>query len=578
MGDWIRKIFSDSLSFPEKKKGEGTSPTSGSDGQSNRRTMVVPRSSNDHVQNRDCCDRKSLGLVVSLMDAKSIHSLIDTLSTDLSRIIPFDFGTLRWNPLDPQNDEWLLDMEDDFPESLDIIANDGVLAGSGSIELHGPVECDEDVIWSGEMDGTCRARTPNGDPMLIKLRSGLVVPLRKEDRNIGILSLFSTKEDGLSRFTRDPASMSIWNALGSVLGNIIEMDNTNSELRRTRELLDSTEDLLVLWKSTGSFWEIECNKQAEKFIDRNDVNPEMMEGPFFAPPGKEWERAMFVWKRAFSEGQTHQIDIELISPSGDQIPYMCTFSPYIVDGEITGVKMTGIETDSIDSAVTSMGSSNKGYRLLLSLLSHDLKNPLSAVRGYTELLDLTGEDKKDHYTGRIKQMIDRMSKTIELAGMLTRVQEGKLDKEFQTIDISRTITSSIENLQPRISEYDVRFRQGNGEFILNGHIFLEQVFINLLDNAMKYSPKGSRIDIGLSTDLNGLNIVFKDQGEGVPEDHRTSIFERFEKGAYKDGNDGLGLGLAISKGIVDLHGGSIWVENNTPSGSIFKISLPWSNE
>jgi signal transduction histidine kinase len=517
-----------------------------------------------------------MDLLVSMMGLREVSSLIELLSNELPKIIPYEFGNLRWNPFDTQTEDWPGEIEDDFPETIDFIANGGVLSEEGSIEVFSHQECGLGRIWTGGMQGVCRTRTANGDPVLIKIHSGLLVPLSKDDGNIGTLSLFSTKEEGLSRFVDDPLAVSIWKGLGNALGTLIEIENAENELRRTRELLDSTEDLLVLWKSSGSFWEIECNDKAERFMDRDSLSPDMMEGPFFAPPGKEWERAMFAWRRAHNAGQTYQIDLELRSPNGESTPYLCTFSPYILNGEISGVKMTGIETESIDKAVTDMGSSNKGYRLLLSLLSHDLKNPLSAIQGYNELLKMTGDEKKGLYTEKISKMVERMSRTVDLAGMMARVQEGKLEEEFQTMDISKVIRSSIETLQSKAGENQIQFEQGNGEFTIQGHVFLEQVFMNLLDNAIKYSPEGGRIDICLYTDLKGLNIEIKDQGIGIRDDQKTLIFNRFERGNETRHGKGLGLGLAISKSIIDLHGGKIWVENNEPTGSIFNVSLPWS--
>jgi two-component system sensor histidine kinase KdpD len=225
--------------------------------------------------------------------------------------------------------------------------------------------------------------------------------------------------------------------------------------------------------------------------------------------------------------------------------------------------------------MTSMGSSNKGYRLLLSLLSHDLKNPLSAIQGYSDLMRYADDEKKAIYSDRISKMVRRMSRTIKLSGMMSKVQNGKLDGEFRTMDISRTIGSAIESLQPRVSDYEISFLRGDGEFLIDGHVFLEQVFIDLIDSAMRRSSKGGRIDIGLSTDLSGLTISVKDQGSSMIESEKGSLLGPEHPGTDESDID---LGLAISRGIVDLHDGRIWVEPNDPTGSIFHVDLPWSND
>jgi signal transduction histidine kinase len=478
--------------------------------------------------------------------------------------------------MDLQNDEWVSDLEEEYPESLDFISMGSMFADSERIELEGSIDRTTEEIWCGGMNGICRARTINGDPVMIRLNSGLVVPLVKGERTIGTLSLFTTREGELSTYGNDSSMMSIWKSIGNVLGRIIERDNLRSELMRTRELLDSTEDLLVLWKSSGAFWEIECNSKAERFIIRKDLSPEMMEGPFFAPPGREWERGMFAWKKAFEEGQTYQLDLELETLEGISVPFLCTFSPYMVEEEVSGVKMTGIETDVIDKAVTSMGSSNKGHRLLLSLISHDLKNPLSAISGYAELLNMTSNEKKELYISKITSLTSRMARTLEQAQFLSRVQDGKIENEFHKVDISGILRSSIKDLHPHTSRYDIHFDPGNEAFEISGHDFLQQAFTNILENAMKYSDDGSRIDIDISADLNGLKVGISDQGRGVPDEYKENIFNYYVSGhSLHDGN-GPGVGLAISRSIIDLHGGSIWVEDNHPRGSVFNISLPWS--
>jgi len=135
MGDWIRKIFSDSVSFSGKQKGEGASSSRGSDGPKGKRTMIVPRSGIDEISDPEDRNKRSMDLVVSLTGLREIPSLIGLLSKELPKILPFDFGTLRWNPLDTQNEEWPGEIEDDFPESMDFLANGGILSEEGSIEV-----------------------------------------------------------------------------------------------------------------------------------------------------------------------------------------------------------------------------------------------------------------------------------------------------------------------------------------------------------------------------------------------------------------------------------------------------------
>jgi len=102
---------------------------------------------------------------------------------------------------------------------------------------------------------------------------------------------------------------------------------------------------------------------------------------------------------------------------------------------------------------------------------------------------------------------------------------------------------------------------------------IEDVFLNLISNTIKYSPFGSRIELDIQERGDRWVVSVKDFGEGIPEENKKKLFSRFER-LGKEGIKGMGLGLAIAQRIVDLHGGHIWVEDNPDGGSIFYVSLP----
>ncbi|NOZ77097.1 MAG: HAMP domain-containing histidine kinase, partial [Euryarchaeota archaeon] len=104
-------------------------------------------------------------------------------------------------------------------------------------------------------------------------------------------------------------------------------------------------------------------------------------------------------------------------------------------------------------------------------------------------------------------------------------------------------------------------------------LMMEDVFSNLISNAVKYSPEGSRIEVGILDKDTDWQIYVKDWGVGIPEEFKDRLFTRFER-FNREGVKGTGLGLAIAKRIVDLHGGRIWVEDNPEGGSIFHVRVP----
>jgi len=581
MGDWWRKLIPDSVSFGSWPEGRQMQEKGCMHDGGKGRSYVIPRTLGSRSEVKIDGDGPTDPLVLSrlfssICSSGDVKDLIDVLSRGLPPVVPFEVGSLRWMQFSSYGEDWGMELiEDEFPESIDFIASGNVMRGAMDLSIDDTLEKTSTGHGERCMETICRARMDNGDPVLIKLRSGLMVPLSGGGREVGMLSLFSSKEGVLEGMETDPFLSPLWSAVGSTLARVLELSNTRSELERSRELLDSSEDLLVLWKSSNSLWEIECNRKAEGFINRPDLCPGMMEGPFFAPPGREWERANFAWTRAFEAGETYQLDLQLMDPDGKLGSYLCTFSPYMKDGGVQGVKMTGMEIAKLDRAMGNLERLNRGYRLILSVLTHDLKNPLSAVSGYSELLRYDDGSNQERYVERIHKMTSRMNHTLTLAKLLAEVQEGKLGGDLEEIDLPPLIENCIDMLQHRMDGRRFNFIHVGSSFSIKGHPFLEQVIINILENALRYSPKDSIIDIELLTGIDGLTLSVRDRGEGVPDEYKMSIFERFERSSRKDGISGTGMGLAISKGIVELHKGRIWVEDNEPSGSDFRVFLPW---
>ncbi|MFW3147265.1 MAG: ATP-binding protein [Thermoplasmatota archaeon] len=517
-----------------------------------------------------------ISTAISLSSSTSIEEMLEVFSRRMPLLINYDMGTIRWKGIGDEGDDWDQDPEDDFSESRSFVAESYVLSGAREIDIQGDIECDLSDSPSRGMEAVCRARTQSGDPVIIRLRSALVVPLYDEDERIGVLSLYSSREGAFEDEDSEFPPDDIWKMIGSSLGRILEFEHLRKETSRAEKLLSSTDEIIVVWRRDGTVWEIDCNERAEDFIHRPDITPELMEGPFFAPPGKEWERAMLAWTAALESGESSQLDMELLSRKAERIPYICTFSPLMESGEIIGVRMTGSEVSTMDRSMETVMRSATGNRLLLSILTHDLKNPLSAIYGYSELAQLSEGAKKDDYIDRVLSSTRKMMHTLEMVKVLSQIQEGKLEREFKLLDISALVDQSMEALQPRVEDYEVSLKRRGKNFKLMCHELMEEVLVNLIDNAMKYSPTGSSIAVDLAADLEGVTISIGDQGQGIPDELKDAVFQRFQRGINKESSSGSGLGLAICKGIVELHRGRIWVEDNKPVGSVFRIKLPWS--
>ncbi|GCF09571.1 sensor histidine kinase [Dictyobacter arantiisoli] len=252
---------------------------------------------------------------------------------------------------------------------------------------------------------------------------------------------------------------------------------------------------------------------------------------------------------------------------------------------------------------------------LLATLSHELRSPLAIIKGYVTSLLLydqmiTPEERLD-FLHSINEGSDRLAQTIDRILELTQLENGSVIIRPALVDLFqllRTVTEEVEQEQAILQrEHAVNLRQiqADGTTTAEDYLVLAEqprlhtAFKNLLDNAFKYSPTGSPIDITimpvqreqvskhLKPSLNGradtselLSVTIRDYGNGIPPDQLERIFERLHRIEMNLIHEihGLGLGLTISKHIIELHHGTIWAESTLGSGSTFSVILPRTTE
>ncbi len=576
MRDWLEKNTRGSLSAEGIFRVEGSASVPSSSTKRGHEDMHLPSIGIDRGIFIPTSPKKIDPLFIpELLECKDVNIFCDVMVKHLGDMMDFDIGTLKWRPLDLNNEEGSLEYpEEDLPEQLEFTKRTNLVIGKASIYPDEEMVSDDSPSFIDDYSGSFRAKSAFGDPIMINLRSAIFVPLRYQGELIGRLSLYSSSMKRSSDDLKDLLSP-LWPTIGCALGRILEHHSMNIENDRTRDLLDSTDDILIIWRNRGDVWEVDCNRKAEELIDMREVSPDLMDGPFFVPRGKERERASIAWDSTYRSGESHQLDLELIDRSGEPRSFLCKFKPLINEGTVEGIRMTGVEMETLESGMRGLESANRTYRLLLSVLSHDLLNPLSAISGYNELQEYADEKKKMVYINKISSLTRRMSETISMVKTFSQLQEGKLSSDLESIDLSKMVSTCIEMLYPKTEDHNIIFESADTSFKIKGHGFLQQVILNLLDNSMKYCEKGAEIHIGLGSTVSGITLSVQDNGHGVPDRYKRSIFERFTRGERSTGIMGSGLGLAISKGIVDLHNGDIWVEDNPDGGSIFRVFLPW---
>lgn len=214
-----------------------------------------------------------------------------------------------------------------------------------------------------------------------------------------------------------------------------------------------------------------------------------------------------------------------------------------------------------------------------SHISHELRTPLTSIKEATHLLvdgvqgPLT--PKQERLVGIIAASSDRILRLVNEVLELSRLRARLLPIERRPVDIEKVIVRALEELRPQIEEKGLAIGRATSgtDFALQGdEDQLLRVVVNLVGNAVKFTPHGGAVTVGLTDVGPAVEIAIEDTGIGIPATHLTSIFDPYKQ-AHR-GHGGSGLGLAIVKGIVEAHGGSVEVESRAGRGSRFLVRLP----
>ncbi len=232
--------------------------------------------------------------------------------------------------------------------------------------------------------------------------------------------------------------------------------------------------------------------------------------------------------------------------------------------------------------ISSLREIEKKKRQFVANVSHELKTPLTSIQGYIETI--LESDLTDKLRGKFLRIVEKQSNRLRLIIedllMLSKLEKDELD---QSIELTYQSVNSIVDdavTQCEIKKYKKNIllikKFDNNLFALINPSLLEQAVVNLIQNAIKYSPEKSKVEVLITQNKHSIKIKVKDQGPGIPPEYYERIFERFfsvDKARSRE-LGGSGLGLSIVKHIVLNHNGNVYVENNSGHGSVFTISLP----
>jgi two-component system phosphate regulon sensor histidine kinase PhoR len=368
-------------------------------------------------------------------------------------------------------------------------------------------------------------------------------------------------------------------SLSKAIGEMgIQLKNTIEEISKEKDYLQTilksmTEGVLVV---DGRSRILMANDALRDLLSLSaDVADKM---PLELIRNAELEAAI---QKAVHEGESSGFELDVPASGGKTLEVN-------VVGILPSSKWIGKESEEGRGAVavfhdiTRLKELEKIRQDFVANVSHELRTPLTTIKGYAETL-LEGALKEEvaaQFVQVIKRHSDRPEKIVEDLLILSKIESKEFQLRMESLSISDLIGDVLDFLKEPLNKRKISVSVGEIPptlLVYGDRQYLEQVLINILDNAIKYGRDRGNIKISVNENPDGeIQVSVEDDGTGIPKEDLPRIFERFyrvDKGRSKE-LGGTGLGLSIVKHIVQAHGGSVWAESEITKGSRFHFTLP----
>ncbi|OQY89995.1 MAG: hypothetical protein B6D38_05355 [Anaerolineae bacterium UTCFX1] len=274
----------------------------------------------------------------------------------------------------------------------------------------------------------------------------------------------------------------------------------------------------------------------------------------------------------FQASSSERYSTEVNMPDGKT--YLAMASPMIAEGEMVG-------RVCILRDVTQLKEIDTLKSDFVATVSHDLRSPLTLMRGYATMLEMAGalNDQQKNYAGMIVQGVDNMTKLVNNLLDLGRIEFG-VGLQVESVPVLDILERAVSELQTQAKgkqiSLGVELPRDLPHAVEADPALLYQALYNLIENAIKYTPESGAVTVHVQSPSNALIFAVQDSGIGISESDQARLFEKFYRGTNRDAllQRGTGLGLAIVKSIAEQHGGKVWVESVLGKGSIFFIQIP----
>ena len=307
---------------------------------------------------------------------------------------------------------------------------------------------------------------------------------------------------------------------------------------------------------------------------------------FVAAPLKSSQRIMGFIAADRGDDPCRQEDLDLLMTIATQIAVaLDNAQAYQALEDLTQTLEHRVQdrTRELQAANDKLQQLDRLKSVFVSIVSHELRTPMTSIKGYIEnMLDgLTGtlSERQAHYLGRVKYNVERLTRMINDLLDLSRIEAGRVELALTPLAIAEAVPDIVESLQPLAQGkgISIQYQHHGAPVHINGdRDKLHQILTNLIQNAVKFTTSGGQIRVETKTIEGGFaQFCVSDTGCGISPQEQAKIFERFYRGeTIQVDQRGAGLGLAITKSLVEMHGGRIWVESIPGQGSRFYFTIP----
>jgi len=405
-----------------------------------------------------------------------------------------------------------------------------------------------------------RTRGLDLDPSLSNPESLIAVALRHESRYLGVLwAGYKTQHVFTESDLRFISTLASQAALA--VANIRLFLTVEASRRQLEAILNSTPDPVLVTDASNRL--ILANPAADVFgvTIRRGERPDL-------------ERTIQV--KALndllmsSSGERRSAEVRM--PDGKT--YLATASAMLAEGRTVG-------RVCILRDVTQLKEIDTLKSEFVSTVSHDLRSPLTLMRGYATMLEMAGDlnEQQISYAKMIVQGVDNMAKLVNNLLDLGRIDfgVGLQVESIHVLDILEQVTNGLQlQAKQKNISLGVQLPRDMPNVIEADQALLHQGIYNLVENALKYTPNGGEVTVHLITAPTTLTFAIQDSGIGIPASDLPRLFEKFYRGTNREAlmQRGTGLGLAIVKSIAERHGGKVWVESELGKGSVFHLQVP----